>query len=77
MSDPHSGSDSLFRDDGFDPLLIETDASTGPWQKGASLLTTDPLGERDIELPANSRVYLVAGTQHGGTAGIAPRRARA
>ncbi len=71
MSDPHSGrTDSLFRDDGFDPLLIETNTSTEYWQKGASLLTTDPLGERDIELPANSRVYLVAGTQHGGTAGM-------
>ena len=25
-----------------------------------------------FELPANSRVYLVAGTQHGGTAGMRP-----
>jgi hypothetical protein len=71
MSDPHSArTDSLFRNDGFDPLLIETNTSTEYWQKGASLLTTDPLGQRDIELPANSRVYLVAGTQHGGTAGM-------
>ena len=73
MRDPHSGStDGLFRNDGFDPLLIETNTSTEYWQKGASLLTTDPLGERDIELPANSRVYMVAGTQHGGTAGMRP-----
>ncbi len=73
MSDPHSGrTDSLFRNDGFDPLLIETNTSTEYWQKGASLLATDPLGQRDIELPANSRVYLVAGTQHGGTAGMRP-----
>ena len=28
------------------------------------------LGQRDIALPANSRAYLVAGTQHGGTAGM-------
>jgi hypothetical protein len=71
MSDPHSGkTDSLFRDDGFDPLLIETNTSTEYWQKGASLLATDPLGQHDVELPANSRVYLVAGTQHGGTAGM-------
>jgi len=71
MSDPHSGrTDSLLRNDGFDPLLIETNTSTEYWQKGASLLATDPLGRHDIELPANSRVYLVAGTQHGGTAGM-------
>jgi hypothetical protein len=73
MTDPHSGrTDSLFRNDGFDPLLIETNTSSEYWQKGASLLATDPLGQRDIELPANSRVYMVAGTQHGGTAGICP-----
>ena len=71
LRDPHSGTTaSLFRNDGFDPLLIETNTSTEYWQKGASLLTTDPLGERDVELPAGSRVYLVAGTQHGGTAGM-------
>ena len=71
MRDPHSGrSGGIFRYDGFDPLLIETNTSTEYWQKGASLLTTDPLGRRDIELPANSRVYMMAGTQHGGTAGM-------
>jgi hypothetical protein len=71
LHDPHSGmTTGLFRADGFDPLLIETNTSTEYWQKGASLLTTDPLGSRDIELPANSRVYLIAGTQHGGTAGM-------
>jgi hypothetical protein len=60
---------SLFRGDGCDPLLIETNTSTEYWQKGASLLTTDPLGTRDVELPDNSRVYMIAGTQHGGRAG--------
>ena len=58
------------RGDGFDPLLIETNTSTEYWQKGASLLTTDPTGKRDLTLPANSRVYLIAGTQHGGRAGL-------
>lgn len=73
MSDPHSGkTDALLRNDGFDPLLIETNTSTEYWQKGASLLTTDVLGQRDIELPANARAYLVASTQHGGTAGLRP-----
>ncbi len=33
---------------------------------------TDALGSRDIELPANARAYLVASTQHGGTAGLRP-----
>ena len=47
---------------------METNTSTEYWQKGASLLVTDPLGTRDVELPANARCYLIAGTQHGGTA---------
>ena len=60
---------SLFRGDSSDPKLIETNTSTEYWQKGASLLTTDPLGTRDVALPDNSRAYMIAGTQHGGRAG--------
>ena len=71
MTDPVTGKQgSLFRRDGFDPLLIEVNTSTEYWQKGASLLTTDPLGRRDVELPRNARVYMVAGTQHGGRANL-------
>lgn len=70
QSDPLTGkTDSLFRGDGSDPLLIETNTSTEYWQKGASLLHTDPLGTTDVALPDNSRVYMIAGTQHGGRAG--------
>jgi len=61
---------TLLRGDGFDPLLIEVNTSTEYWQKGASLLHTDPLGERDVALPKTTRVFLVAGTQHGGRAGM-------
>lgn len=60
---------SVLRGDGSDPLLIETNTSTEYWQKGASLLTTDPLGMKDVALPANCRAYMIAGTQHGGRAG--------
>ncbi len=70
LGDPLTGrSGSLFRGDGSDPLLIETNTSTEYWQKGASLLHTDPLGTSDVTLPENSRVYMIAGTQHGGRAG--------
>lgn len=60
---------SLFRGDGCDPRSIETNTSTEYWQKGASLLTTDPLGMKDVALPENSRAYMIAGTQHAGRAG--------
>lgn len=63
---------ALLRNDGFDPLWIEVNTSTEYWQKGASLLHTDPLGKRDLQLPAGARVFLVAGTQHGGRSGLKP-----
>jgi len=70
LSDPLTEQEgSLFRGDGSDPKLIETNTSTEYWQKGASLLHTDPLGKEDLTLPENSRVYMIAGTQHGGRAG--------
>ena len=65
-----ASSGSLLRHDETDPLLIETNTSTEYWQKGASLLHTDPLGSQDVDLPPNVRTYLLAGTQHGGKAGM-------
>jgi hypothetical protein len=66
-TDPLTGkTGSLLRGDGSDPLMIESNTSTEYWQKGALLVTADPTGSRDLSLPANSRVYLIAGTQHGG-----------
>jgi hypothetical protein len=55
---------SILRGDGTDPLIIQTNSSSEYWQKGASLVTIDALGEADLAMPDNSRVYLIAGTQH-------------
>jgi hypothetical protein len=60
---------ALLRADASDPLLIEVNTSTEYWQKGASLIHTDPTGKQDLELPPNVRVYMIAGTQHAGRAG--------
>ena len=71
MADPITGrTGSLFRGDGFDPRLIEVNTSTEYWQKGASLLHTDPLGRKDVTLPKNARAFMIAGTQHGGRTGL-------
>lgn len=71
LDDPITGAQaSLLRGDGFDPLVIETNTSTEYWQKSASLLHTDPEGQRDVELADGARVYLIAGTQHGGRVGL-------
>jgi hypothetical protein len=73
-TDPFSGtSGAILRGDASDPRVIETNSSTEYWQKGASLVHTDPGGRSDAELPANARAYLIAGTQHGGRPGVDPR----
>ena len=75
LTDPVTGkTDGLLRNDGFDPLWMETNTSTEYWQKGASLLVTDPLGKQDLELPPQARGYLIAGTQHGGQASMTSTR---
>jgi len=63
---------TILRGDPTDPLVIETNSSTEYWQKGASLVHTDPTGRSDAELPPNVRVYMIAGTQHGGRPGVDP-----
>lgn len=74
-SDPFSGkSSALVEGHLTDPVLIETNTSTEYWQKGASLLHIDPTGSRDLRLPPRTRAYLIAGTQHGGRAGLTPSR---
>jgi len=50
--------------------VIETNTATEYWQKGASLLTTDPQAGADLTPPPGARVYLIASTQHGGRAGL-------
>jgi hypothetical protein len=69
LTDPLTGaSGALGRGDATDPLMMEVNTSTEYWQKGASLLHTDPAGKADVFVPTRTRVYMVAGTQHGGRA---------
>ncbi len=73
-TDPVSGkTGALSSGAATDPKIIETNSSTEYWQKGASLVHTDPGVRRDLALPANARAYLIAGTQHGGRPGVDPR----
>ncbi len=72
-TDPFSGRrESLLQGRPTDPLMIEVNSSTEYWQKGASLIHTDPDGARDASLPAGVRAYMIAGTQHGGGPGTDP-----
>lgn len=60
----------LMAGDASDPKVIETNTSTEYWLKGASLLHTDPAGERDLPGDERVRSYLLAGTEHAGKAGM-------
>jgi hypothetical protein len=51
------------------PKIVHSDGEAELWQARSSLVVTDP-GGRHVELPDNVRVYLIAGTQHGGGAGV-------
>ena len=75
QNDPVTGlTGALLRGDGFDPLWMEVNTATEYWQKGASLLTTDPLGRADVPLPDTARAYLVASGFHYGRAGLGTAR---
>jgi hypothetical protein len=72
-ADPVSGRiAALLSGTANDPKIIETNSATEYWQKGGSLIHTDPGLRRDLPLPENSRAYLIAGTQHGGRPGVNP-----
>ena len=51
------------------PKIIHTDGEAEIWQARSSLTVTSPLGKH-IELSDIVRVYVVAGTQHGGGPGV-------
>ena len=70
VTDPATGrTGSLLKGNVTDPLLIETNTSSEYWQKGASLLSATANGSLDLALPDSTRLYLIAGTQHGGRIG--------
>ncbi len=76
LRDPFSGQEdgilSACSRRGNCPKVMHTGTSTEYWQSGNSLVTTDPLGKRDVELPGNVRVYHFAGTQHSSDATMPP-----
>lgn len=66
-TDPMTGQTAgLLHRVGNDPLVIESNTSTEYWQKGASLIHTDPQDGTDRAPPPGARAFLIAGTQHGG-----------
>jgi len=56
------------------PKVFQLDGEFEVWGARGSLVVTDgnPSGPRDLELPDNVRVYMVAGTPHAGAGTIIP-----
>ena len=53
------------------PKLFLGLSGTEFWQLQGSPVLTDAYGLRDLEQPANARIYYYASTQHGGPGGVA------
>jgi len=49
------------------PKVMNTQGTGEYWHRAGSLVHTDPLGTRDVEIPANVRLYTFGGTQHSAT----------
>lgn len=67
--DPATGRvDSLLsraRETGTVPKVMQTQSEAEYWHRAASLVHTDPLGEHDLNVPEDVRIYIFGGTQHG------------
>ena len=67
-TDPFTGrTDSLLgraRTTGTVPKVMHLDTSSEYWHRAGALVVTDPLGQRDTELPPDVRVYVFGGAQH-------------
>jgi hypothetical protein len=46
------------------PKLFYVNNSSEYWNRAASLIATDPAGERDLPPAGEARIYLIAGAQH-------------
>jgi hypothetical protein len=76
ISDPVSGKiDGLLekcRATDTCPKIMQWDSGSEAWIGRDSLVVTDPLGMKDLELPENVRFYYFSGTQHMGGNGADP-----
>jgi hypothetical protein len=71
--DPFSGeTDGILRRaraSGTVPKVMHVDTSSEHWYRAASLVVTDPVGERDIVLSDDVRRYVYGGSQHSPATG--------
>ncbi len=58
---------------GTEPLILHTQSTSEYWNRSGSLVHTDPLGQKDADIPDNVRIYFFGGTQHG-PSGFPPKQ---
>jgi hypothetical protein len=77
QTDPFSGrSDGIFARCTASrtcPKVIHVNSGTEFWQAGQSLVTTDPLGQRDTTPPADVRIWSMASVAHQGVTPAMPK----
>lgn len=54
------------------PLIVHVMSDTEYWQAAGAFDTTDPLGRKDLPIPADVRIYQMSSAQHGGFSPVAP-----
>ncbi len=54
------------------PLIVHVMSDTEYWQAAGAFDTIDPLGRKDLSIPAEVRIYQMSSAQHGGFSPVAP-----
>jgi hypothetical protein len=74
VPDPFSGKlDSVLKRQDTDPLIIHSHTAGEYWQRHGSMTHTDSRDGSDVEIPANVRMYALAGAPHAAIAADNPR----
>ena len=74
VPDPFSGKlDSVLKRSDTDPLVIHSHTAGEYWERHGSMTHTDPRDGSDVEIPANVRMYALAGAPHAAIASDNPR----
>src|SRR5262245_53283712 len=74
IKDAHTGRrDGILKRPKTDPYVVHTQTSTEYWQKRGCLAHTDGRG-KDLQIPANVRIYVIASAQHNSPFGSEPVR---
>lgn len=74
LTDPQTGRrDGILKRPKTDPYVFHTQTSTEYWQKRGCLAHTDGKG-KDIPIPENVRIYVIASAQHNSPFGAEPEK---